>query len=133
MNAEEEQPPKRSRRDYELDFKMRVVREVESGRMSYHEAQKVYGIQGKSTVLVWLRKHGCLDWKYPKKQSTQRKNELHPEKRIKQLESALKRERTRNQMYENLFEILEKEQGIQLPEQHKELDKLKPGKLQRKV
>jgi transposase len=26
--------------------------------MTYKEAQKLYGIQGRSTVLVWLRKHG---------------------------------------------------------------------------
>ncbi|WP_425445130.1 hypothetical protein [Vibrio xiamenensis] len=30
--------------------------------MTYRQTQEHYGIQGRSTVLVWLRKHGRLDW-----------------------------------------------------------------------
>ncbi|AZP63777.1 Putative IS3 family transposase [Pseudomonas aeruginosa] len=30
--------------------------------MTYKQAQVRYGIQGRSTVLVWLRKHGRQDW-----------------------------------------------------------------------
>ncbi len=30
--------------------------------MTYKQAQERYGIQGRSTVLVWLRKHGQLNW-----------------------------------------------------------------------
>ncbi|SKA65532.1 hypothetical protein SAMN02745132_03975 [Enterovibrio nigricans DSM 22720] len=30
--------------------------------MTYKQAQERYGIQGRSTVLTWLRKHGHLDW-----------------------------------------------------------------------
>ena len=33
--------------------------------MTYKQAQRAYGIQGKSTVLVWFRKHGTLDWSSP--------------------------------------------------------------------
>ncbi len=33
--------------------------------MTYKQAQKVYEIQGRSTVLIWLRKHGKLDWRKP--------------------------------------------------------------------
>lgn len=53
---------KRSQRDYSLAFKLAVVDQVEKGEMSYKEAQERYGIQGRSTVLVWLRKHGHQDW-----------------------------------------------------------------------
>ena len=42
-----------------------IVSEVEKGHMTYKQAQKTYGIQGRSTVLVWLRKHGNLDWNLP--------------------------------------------------------------------
>lgn len=31
--------------------------------MTYKQAQKTYGIQGKSIGLVWLRKCDNLDWK----------------------------------------------------------------------
>ena len=53
---------RRSQRDYTLSFKLAVVDQVEKGELSYKEAQQRYGIQGRSTVLVWLRKHGRQDW-----------------------------------------------------------------------
>lgn len=53
---------KRTQRDYTHAFKLAVVEQVEHGELTYKEAQKRYGIQGRSTVLTWLRKHGHLDW-----------------------------------------------------------------------
>jgi transposase len=47
---------KRTQRDYSLPFKLQVILEVEKGELTYREAQRKYGIQGRSTVLVWLRK-----------------------------------------------------------------------------
>jgi len=52
---------RRSQRDYTLAFKLSVVDQVEMS-LSYKQAQYRYGIQGRSTVLIWLRKHGRLDW-----------------------------------------------------------------------
>ena len=49
---------KRTQRDYTLIFKLAVVEQVEKGELTYKQAQARYGIQGRSTVLVWLRKHG---------------------------------------------------------------------------
>ncbi|MBA1296932.1 helix-turn-helix domain-containing protein, partial [Pseudomonas lurida] len=43
------------------NLKLAVVDQVEKGELSYKEAQRRYGIQGRSTVLVWLRKHGRQD------------------------------------------------------------------------
>lgn len=53
---------KRTQKDYTLAFKLAVIAEVEAGAMTYKQAQKHYGIQGRSTVLVWLRKYGVLNW-----------------------------------------------------------------------
>ena len=53
---------KRTQRDYTLAFKLAVVEQVEKGELTYKQAQQRYGIQGRSTVLVWLRKHGRLGW-----------------------------------------------------------------------
>ncbi|WP_408024754.1 hypothetical protein [Tenacibaculum sediminilitoris] len=47
--------------DYNLGFKLALVAEVEKGELSYKQAQNTYGIQGRSTVLDWLRKHVTLD------------------------------------------------------------------------
>ncbi|MDE0536619.1 IS3 family transposase, partial [Tenacibaculum sp. L6] len=44
---------KRTQCDYNLGFKLAVVSQVEKGELTYKQAQKKYGIQGKSTVLVW--------------------------------------------------------------------------------
>lgn len=80
---------KRSQRDYSLAFKLSVVAQVEKGECTYKQAQRHYDIQGKSTVLAWLRKHGTLDW------SSQRgpamaKSSPTPEQKIKHLEKKLK-------------------------------------------
>lgn len=61
-----EQEVRRSQRDYSLAFKLSVVEQVEKGEMTYKQAQKRYGIQGRSTVLVWCRKHGLQDWTQPR-------------------------------------------------------------------
>lgn len=46
---------KRTQRDYNLGFKLALVAEVEKGNYTYKQIQKAYGIQGRSTVLVWLQ------------------------------------------------------------------------------
>ncbi|MFM5729016.1 IS3 family transposase, partial [Aeromonas veronii] len=53
---------KRTQRDYSLTFKQALVEQIEKGELTYKQAQVRYGIQGRSTVLVWLRKHGRQDW-----------------------------------------------------------------------
>lgn len=115
MKKQEQQRLRRSQRDYSLAFKLRVVSQVEQGELTYKKAQQQYGIQGRSTVLVWLRKHGTLDWTLPKQHTMSKDNELTPEQRIKQLEAALKDEQDRNLIYKTMFNILEKEHGIALP------------------
>lgn len=108
-------PQRRSSRDYSLAFKLQVVQQVEKGELTYKKAQKHYGIQGRSTVLVWLRKHGTLDWTLPKQYTLDNDKELSPEQRIKRLESALKDEQDKNQIYKTMFDILQKEHGVALP------------------
>ncbi len=78
---------KKSQKDYSLAFKLQLVNEIEKGELTYNEAQRKYGIQGKSTVLVWLRKHGTLDWssKLPMKKKAP------PKTYISQLEAKIKR------------------------------------------
>ena len=85
-----EQEIKRTQRDYSLAFKLSVVEQVEKGELTYKEAQRRYGIQGRSTVLVWLRKHGLQDWADPSGRarsgsimSKQDAKPLTPEQRIR--------------------------------------------------
>jgi len=78
---------RRSCKDYSLAFKLQVVDEVEKGYLTARECRKKYGIQGKSTVLKWLLKHGNLDWQ--SKQPVKKKQP--PSKYISQLEAKIKR------------------------------------------
>jgi transposase-like protein len=115
MKKAESVMKRRSQRDYSLAFKLQVVQQVEKGELTYKKAQRHYGIQGRSTVLVWLRKHGTLDWTLPKQHTMENDKELSPEQRIKQLETALKNEQDRNLIYKTMLDILQKEHGIALP------------------
>ncbi len=83
----ERDPLKRTQKDYSLAFKLQVIEEIEKGLLSYKQAQRKYGIQGRSTVLAWLRKHGRLDWK----SKLPMKDKAPPKKRISDLEAKIKR------------------------------------------
>jgi transposase len=114
-----EQETKRTQRDYSLAFKLSVVEQVEKGEMTYKEAQKRYGIQGRSTVLVWCRKHGLQDWTSPRgriKRRATMTNEpakpLTPEQRIKELERQLREERQKSALFEAVIDTLKDEHGI---------------------
>lgn len=78
---------KRTQKDYSLAFKLQVIDEIEKGLLTYRQAQVKYGIQGKSTVLVWLRKHGKLDWKNLQPM----KKKAPPKTYISQLEAKIRR------------------------------------------
>lgn len=110
---------RRSQRDYSLAFKLAVVDQVENGEMSYKEAQTRYGIQGRSTVLVWLRKHGRQDWsqstptRYRQDRSmTDPVRPLTPEQRIKELEEQLAEANQKAQFFEAVVDVLKKDHGI---------------------
>ena len=57
----EEKHVKRTQKDYTLDFKLRVVRELETSHISMNAISRKYGIQGESTVSRWLEKYGARD------------------------------------------------------------------------
>ena len=86
-NRRERDYSRRTQKDYSLAFKLQIIDEIEKGYLTYKQSQKKYGIQGRSTVLVWLRKHGTLDWK--SKQPMKEKQP--PKKYISQLEAKIKR------------------------------------------
>lgn len=107
---------KRTQRDYTMGFKLQVVAAVEKGDMTYKQAQRIYGIQGRSTVLIWLRKHGKFDWTQPVRLTmpkTPKANET-PAQTIKRLERELDDERLRNLLMNEVVDILDAEHGTGL-------------------
>jgi len=110
---------KRTQRDYSLAFKLSVVEQVERGELTYKEAQRRYGIQGRSTVLVWLRKHGLQDWDVPASRAEGAATMLDktskpqtPEQRIKELEVQLREATQKAQLFEAIIEQVKKNTGV---------------------
>lgn len=112
---------KRTQNDYTLAFKLAVVDQVERGELTYKEAQRRYGIQGRSTVLVWLRKHGRQDWArltgspfLGSPVVNQQTKSQTPEQRIKELETQLRDATQKNQLLESVLDVIRKEYGVKL-------------------
>lgn len=121
---------RRSQRDYTFAFKLQVIAMVELGQCTYKEAQDRFGIQGKSTVLVWLRKYGTLDWKIPIAMNTPESKIKELESKLQKLEKELKEERLKREMSETILEVVEEQLGIVIrkkysPKQLKDLSKKK--------
>ena len=115
-----EQWVKRTQRDYTLAFKLAVVDQVERGELTSRQAHERYGIQGASTVLVWLRKHGRQDWiaASSRGKGLQKMPEppklLTPEQRIKELEVQLKEAREKAAFFEAVVNVLKRDYGVQV-------------------
>lgn len=110
---------KRTQRDYSLAFKLAVVDQVERGELTYKEAQDRYGIQGCSTVLVWLRKHGRLDWSMGTPSFYQQGRVMAekqvpptPEQRIKELEQQLAETQQKADFFEAVVDVLKRDYGV---------------------
>ena len=101
--------------------------------MTYKRAQRRYSLQGRPTVLVWLRKYDWLDWnselpdlvkrKLPVTQTT---IPLTPEQRIRELEAQLELANQKAEFFESVINVLKNDYGVSIV-------KKRPGKSSRKV
>lgn len=109
---------KRTQRDYTLAFKLAVVEQIEKGELTYKQAQSRYGIQGRSTVLVWLRKHGRLGWGVGASSAAmpidKTPKALTPEQRIKELETQLKDSLQKALLFEAVIDVLRRDYGVRV-------------------
>ena len=116
---------KRTQTDYTLAFKLAVVDQVEKGDLTYKQAQERYGIQGRSTVLVWLRKHGRQGWgvaassrltmPIPRQSPLSKAGApLTPEQKIKALEVQLREAQEKAQLFEAVLDVLKKDYGVRV-------------------
>lgn len=113
---------KRTQRDYSLAFKLALVDQVEKGELTYKQAQDRYGIQGRSTVLSWLRKHGRLDWSLSTpsfacsgvQRMSDNPSTQTPEQRIKELERQLAETQQKADFFEAVVNVLKRDYGVSL-------------------
>ena len=121
---------RRSQRDYSLPFKLAVVGEVGRGELSYKQAQRRYGIQGRSTVLNWCRRYASHFVTFqaggPISPAGMPTVEPSPEQRIKQLETQLREQKRLsakqlkdaqdlNLLLRTMLQVVEEDHGIALP------------------
>ena len=92
-----------------MAFKLSVVEQIEQGQLTYKQAQDRFGIQGRSTVLVWLRKHGKLDW--ASRGGRMSKLPETPEQKIKRLEQQLKDAEDRNHLFKEMLKHVDRDHG----------------------
>jgi transposase-like protein len=91
---------------YAEDFRIKVVKEIESGFISKEAVRRKYGIGGKTTVLSWCRKYGRKDYPYmPKEIINKYKNVDAKDKRISELEALLKQKEVAIDALESLIEV----------------------------
>jgi len=109
---------KRTQRDYTLAFKLSVVEQVEKGELTYKQAQQRYGIQGRTTVLMWLRKHGRQGWGSAASCAAMPRDKtptsLTPEQQIKALQVQLKQANEKAQLFEAVLDVLKKDYGVRV-------------------
>ena len=109
---------KRTQRDYTLAFKLAVVAQVEKGELTYKQAQARYGIQGRSTVLVWLRKHGRQGWGHAASCAAMPHDKtpvpLTPEQQIKALQVQLREANEKALLFEAVLDVLKKDYGVRV-------------------
>lgn len=119
MELKKDQRIKRTQRDYSLPFKMMVIQEVEKGQITYKQAQQKYGIQGRSTVLVWLRRYGQQDWTSQTMPKSS-KRQLTPQQQIRQLEKKLADEKLKTEFMQDVIYHLDKECGTDFQKKYSE-------------
>jgi transposase len=104
---------------YSEEFRWKVVQEVLSGELNQAEAKRKYNIKGNGAILYWMRQFsGIQNYRESKLLFMQEKKVIQgdkltkEEKKIKELEEALRKEKNRSLLYEKIIEIAEEEYGI---------------------
>ena len=87
-------------------------------QLTYKQAQVRYGIQGRSTVLVWLRKHGRQGWGRAASCAAMPPDKtpmpLTPEQQIKALQVQLQQAQQKAQLFEAVLDVLKKDYGVRV-------------------
>lgn len=104
---------------YSEEFRWKVVQEVLSGELNQAEAKKKYNIRSNGAILYWMRQFsGVENYRESKLLFVQEKEVIKndkltkEQKKIKELEEALRKEKNRSLLYEKMMEIAEEDYGI---------------------
>jgi len=112
---------------FEESFKSAICFEVLSGKLSYSEAKRVYGIKGQGTIRKWIKRYQeqigkinlhSMDTNDPTPQSIQPGNQSDfdgdLQKKNQELEEALKMAKLKITALETMIDIAESELHIDI-------------------
>lgn len=111
---------------YSSAFKLKVVNEIESGKLSIFQAQKIYDIGGNATISKWIKNLGRnhLLSKVVRIEMKDEKDKVKElQDRVRRLEKLLADKELDNLMNEAFLELLAEDHGVDLEEFKKKADK----------
>ncbi len=111
MKEKQDQAPHVTFHGYSWGFKITVVEQIENGLFSINQAAKNYGVS-RTSIQRWVEKYGNLDRKL------REMGGKSPRQEIKELKKKLEQMELENSIYETLFEVLEKDFGVDLVKKH---------------
>lgn len=141
MEKTERKYVKRTQKDYSMSFKLSVVQEYETTKVSLGFLQRRYGIQGSYTVKRWIEKYGNVDVSnksldFMEKSKDQELLELQQKVRLLErkntrLEKELELKDIKVEFFDMMINIAEKEYNIAIrkntfPEQSLNIKKKNP-------
>lgn len=113
---------KRTQKDYNLAFKLSVVKEFEDNQVTLASLQRKYGIQGSHTLKRWIEKYGNFDHTYqlPNKMNTPKDQEIFElkeqvkllERQKKRLEKEVEQSDKKAILFDMMIDIAEDEFNI---------------------
>ena len=111
---------------YSSAFKLKVVNEIESGKLSINQAMEIYDIGGNATISRWIKNLGKSHLlskivRIEMKDETDKVKEL--KERVRQLEKLLANKELDNLMNEAFLELMAEDNEIDLEEFKKKVDK----------
>ena len=98
---------------YTDEFKIRIVEEVLSGKITKEECRHRYGIKGNSTVLRWIRKFTGSYTRFPDMSIKPKSEEIDGlREQLRLLKSELEYERLKSTSYLEMIKIAEEDLKI---------------------
>jgi transposase-like protein len=106
---------------YSEEFKWKVVQDVLEGRYTKEEARRIHNIKSNCAVLYWMRKYSGND-NYrqggiplgTKADMNKMKELSEKDRRIKELEEQLDRERLRADLWQKMVEVAEEHLNLDI-------------------
>lgn len=100
---------------YTDEFKLKIVEEVLSGKITKEECRYRYGIKGNSTVLRWIRKFTGSYTRFPNMSIEPKSSEIDRlREQLRLLKNELEYERLKSTAYLEMIKIAEEDLNISI-------------------